>query len=54
MIHNTDIILVRFLHSVVGKLRRTNKKMILTILGKDNKGSLASVPLFCDAVVEVP
>ncbi len=27
--------------------------MILTILAKDNKGSLASVPLFVDAVVEL-
>lgn len=30
-----------------------DKKLVLTILAKDSKGSLASVPLFCDAVVEV-
>lgn len=52
LIDNKDIILVRFLHDLVGKVRNTQKKLVLTILAKDSKGTLASVPLFCDAVVE--
>ncbi|MBS3123472.1 hypothetical protein J4437_02430 [Candidatus Woesearchaeota archaeon] len=53
LIHNQDITLVRFLHDLVGKVRNTDKKLVMTMLQKDNIGSLASVPLFCDAVVEV-
>lgn len=51
LIHNQDITLVRFIQDLVSKVRRTNKKLILTLLAKDNKGSLASVPLFVDVVV---
>lgn len=53
LIYNHDITLVRFLQELVGKVRNTNKKLVLAILAKDNKGSLASVPLFVDAVVKL-
>ena len=53
LIHNQDVTLVRFLHDLVRKVRDTNKKLVLAILAKDNTGSLASVPLFVDAVVEM-
>ncbi len=54
MIYNQDLTLVRFIHELVGKVRNTDKKLILTILEKDAKGTLASVPLFVDEVVSEP
>lgn len=54
LIYNRDIVLVRFLHDLVGKVRNSGKKLVINTLAKDNQGSLASLPLFCDVVIEVP
>ncbi|HII15227.1 MAG TPA: hypothetical protein HA362_02845 [Nanoarchaeota archaeon] len=53
LIHNEEVTLARFLHDMVNKAHKAGKKLAMIILKKDNKGTLASVPLFCDAVVEV-
>lgn len=52
LIHNEEVTLARFLHDVVNKSRKAGKKLAMIMLKKDNKGAMASVPLFCDAVVE--
>ena len=52
LIHNKDVTLVRFLHDLVNKTRKTSKKLVFIILSKDNKGAMASVPLFMDSIAE--
>lgn len=52
LIYNNDIILTKFLHSTITKMRATNTKAVYIILKKDFKGPLKDLELFADKVVE--
>ncbi len=53
LIYNKDMIVLKFLHSLMTGIRQTNTKVIYSILPKDMKGSMEDISLFADAVIEV-
>lgn len=48
-----DIHLIHFLHDIVARTRKTNKRLILTVSVSDTTGALSSLPLFVDQIIKV-
>ena len=52
LIYNKDVIVLKFLHSLMTRIRQTDTKVIYSILQKDMKGPMEDISLFADAVIK--
>jgi hypothetical protein len=52
-LYNGEVLTLRFLNSLVIRLRKTNTKILYLLLGETSKDRLADLSLFADKVIEI-
>ncbi|MFH1317031.1 MAG: hypothetical protein ABII01_05930 [Candidatus Woesearchaeota archaeon] len=53
LIHSKEVVMVKFLHNIISKVRTTKTKALYTILQKDMKGTMEELELFADGIIEI-